>query len=77
MTYNAKPKETKEVEAADFNELKKQIYEAFNIEDGKINFMKPRLKVFSTLFRMRRPSRRMSRRVVRSSSWGPRRRRSS
>ena len=26
VTYNAKPKETKELEASDFNELKKQIY---------------------------------------------------
>ena len=66
MTYNAKPKETKELEASDFNGLKKQIYEAFNIEDGKINFMKPRLKVSSLLFRMRRPSRKMSRRGERS-----------
>lgn len=45
VTYNVKPKETKEIEVSDFDNLKQKIYEQFNVEDGKITFMKPRLKV--------------------------------
>ena len=65
VTYNAKPKETKVIEAGTLEELRAKIYEEFEIENGKLNFMKPRLKVNAFLFRIRRPSRKISRRTWR------------
>jgi hypothetical protein len=45
VTYNAKPKRSEVLEVSSFQELVAEIYKTFNIEEGKINFMKPRLKV--------------------------------
>lgn len=45
VTYNAKPKRTEEMECNSFQQLIKKIYLVFNIEEGKINFMRPRPKV--------------------------------
>ena len=53
VTYNAKPKETKEIQADNFQNLKEQIYAQFNIENGKLNFQKPRIKVQSFLLRIK------------------------
>lgn len=54
VTYNAKPKRSEVLTVANFEELVTTIYAVFNIEDGKINFMKPRLKVFLPSRRIRK-----------------------
>lgn len=80
VTYNAKPKRTETLVVESFADLVAQIYKVFNVEEGKINFMKPRLKVAAPPLRTRTPSRRTSRRAEKSSSWarcGRRRLRSS
>jgi hypothetical protein len=58
VTYNAKPKRTETLVVESYADLISQIYKVFNIEEGKINFMKPRLKVQSLPRRTSNPSRR-------------------
>jgi len=57
VTYNAKPKRTEELDVVNFGDLVTQIYKIFNIEDGKLNFMKPRLKVNLPKYRIKIPLR--------------------
>ncbi len=66
VTYNAKPKRTETLVVESYADLIAQIYKVFNIEEGKINFMKPRLKVPSLPPRTSNPSPRMSRREAKS-----------
>jgi hypothetical protein len=65
VTYNAKPKRTEILVVESYADLVAQIYKTFNIEEGKINFMKPRLKVSPSPRRTKNPSRRTSRRAAR------------
>ena len=65
VTYNAKPKRTETLIVESYADLVAQIYKTFNIEEGKINFMKPRLKVSREPRRIMIPSRRTSRRAAR------------
>ena len=53
VTYNVKPKETQEMEVENYQDLIQKIYAIFNIEEGKINFMKPRIKVLFLWLRIK------------------------
>lgn len=59
VTYNAKPKRSETLNVESFADLVAQIYKTFNIEEGKINFMKPRLKVLQCPYRISNLSQRM------------------
>lgn len=64
VTYNAKPKKTENLTVTSYLDLINQIYTVFNIEEGGIKFMKPRLKVIMTKCRMRRVLQKKSNRGV-------------